>query len=69
MIKKLMNISNLNVLSISELKEIKGSNGDVVTVEEYCQTLHELGQSDYADENWTREEWKSFDNAWRANCM
>lgn len=47
------------------MSEIKGG----VTREEYCSTLMELILSDYADQNWTREEWISAGNALRTHCV
>lgn len=55
----------LEELNYQEMSEIKGG----VTREEYCSTLMELILSDYADQNWTREEWISAGNALRTHCV
>lgn len=52
-------------LSKGEMKNVKGG----VSRKEYCDTLIHLVLGEYAEENWTKEEWISADNALRTHCV
>lgn len=55
----------LKELNCQEMSEIKGG----VSRKEYCDTLMDLILGEYAEENWTKDEWISAGNALRAHCV
>lgn len=57
-----MSLANMQgQLSRAEMKNIMAGSG-------YCDTLQELANGDYAQNNWTSQEWDSWANAWEAHC-
>lgn len=51
-------------LNKSEMNELKGG----VSVEEYCNTFLSLAKGDYARDNWSDDQWKSWSNAYSKHC-